>query len=195
MFGLARLSKIDIFPTTSAFRELLVSEVDLYCFLKNLLLTCRLVSEPGYLDIGDSISYEIPLSYEKMAASLNLPSVSDIHVEEFYLKGTLDLRSLVEMMAADKRFGPRSRTGMGDPKPQYESLQARLKAQSANDSAQKFSLKVSDAALQASLIPEGAAGSIRRSILSEGGVLQVYYVKVLEKGETYEVRISFHGGS
>jgi chromatin-remodeling ATPase INO80 len=143
------------------------------------------------LDIGESISYGIPLPYEKLATSLNLPSMSDIRVEEFYLKGTLDLSSLAEMMAVDKRFGPRSRTGMGDPKPQYESLQARLKAQLDNDSVQKFSLKVSDAALEGSLIPEGAAGSIRRSILSEGGVLQVYYVKVLEKGDTYEVSVSF----
>lgn len=153
-------------------------------------MTCRLDSEPGYLDIGDSISYGIPPPYEKLAVSLNLPSMSDIRVEEFYLKGTLDLRSLAEMMAADRRFGPRSRSGMGDPKPQFESLQARLSLQSANDSGQKFSLRVTDAALEASSIPEGAAGSIRRSILSEGGVLQVYYVKVLEKGDTYEVSIS-----
>ncbi|XP_027173868.1 chromatin-remodeling ATPase INO80 [Coffea eugenioides] len=147
----------------------------------------RLVSEPGYLDIGDGISYRIPLPYEKLAASLNLPSVSDIRVEEFYLKGTLDLGSLAAMMASEKRFGLRSQAGMGDPKPLYESLQARLQAQPANTSAQKFSLQVSDAALAASSIPEGSAGSIRRSILSEGGVLQVYYVKVLEKGDTYEI--------
>lgn len=147
----------------------------------------RLDSEPGYLDIGDSISYGIPPPYEKLATSLNLPSMPDIRVPEVYLKGTLDLRSLAEMMASDKRFGPRICSGMGDPKPQYESLQARLKAQLGNDSGQKFSLKVSDAALKASLIPEGAAGNIPRYILSEGGVLQVYYVKVLEKGDTYEI--------
>ncbi|KAG4927837.1 hypothetical protein JHK85_054323 [Glycine max] len=90
------------------------------------------------------------------------------------------------MMAADKRFGNRNRAGMGEAIPQFESLQARLKVMSASNSAHKFSLKMSDVDLNSS-IPEGAAGSIRRSILSEGGVLQVYYVKVLEKGDTYEI--------
>uniref|UniRef100_A0A5B7AP69 Chromatin-remodeling ATPase INO80 n=1 Tax=Davidia involucrata TaxID=16924 RepID=A0A5B7AP69_DAVIN len=141
----------------------------------------------AYLDIGDGITYRIPPTYEKLAASMNLPSMSDILVEEFYLKGTLDLGSLDAMMATDKRFGPRSRAGMGDPKPQYESLQARLKAMSASNSVQKFSLKVSDIGLDSLSIPEGAAGGIRRSILSESGMLQVYYVKVLEKGDTYEI--------
>lgn len=107
-------------------------------------------------------------------------------MEEVYLKGTLDLQSLAEMMASDKRLGPKNRAGMGEPQPQYESLQDRLKASSTSNSAQKFSLKVSDIGLNSS-IPEGAAGNIKRSILSEGGVLQVYYVKVLEKGDTYEV--------
>ncbi|KAK8684283.1 hypothetical protein V6N13_040313 [Hibiscus sabdariffa] len=75
---------------------------------------------------------------------------------------------------------------MGEPYPQYESLQARLKAFAASNITQKFSLKVSESALNSS-IPEGAAGNLQRSILSEGGVLQVYYVKVLEKGDTYEI--------
>lgn len=118
--------------------------------------------------------------------SLHLPSFPDFRVEEVYLKGTLDLGSLAEMMGSDKRFGPKNRAGMGEPQPQYESLQARLKTLSTSNSAQKFSLKVSDIGLNSS-IPEGAAGNIKRSILSEGGVLQVYYVKVLEKGDTYEV--------
>ncbi|KDP26091.1 hypothetical protein JCGZ_21124 [Jatropha curcas] len=148
--------------------------------------TPKISYEPAYLDIGEGITYRIPPSYDKLAASLNLPSFSDIKVEEFYLKGTLDLGSLAEMMANDKRFGPRSRAGMGEPRPQYESLQARLKALAASNSSQKFSLKITDAALNSS-IPEGAAGNIQRSILSEGGVLQVYYVKVLEKGDTYEI--------
>lgn len=147
--------------------------------------TPKVMYEPAYLDIGEGITFRIPLSYDKLAPSLNLPSFSDIQVEEFYLKGTLDLGSLAAMMANDKRFGPRSRVGMGEPRPQYESLQARLKALVASNSAQKFSLKVSD--IGNSSIPEGAAGSIQRSILSEGGILQVYYVKVLEKGETYEI--------
>ncbi|WCJ33422.1 Chromatin-remodeling ATPase INO80 [Euphorbia peplus] len=142
--------------------------------------------EPPYLDVGEGFTYRIPPSYDKLAASLNLPSFSDIRVEEFYLKGTLDLGSLAEMMANDRRFGHRIRTGMGEPRPQYESLQARLKALEGSNSVQKFSLKISDAALSSS-IPEGAAGNIQRSILSEGGVLQVYYVKVLEKGDTYEI--------
>lgn len=143
------------------------------------------------MDIGDNISYDIPPPYEKLATLLNLPSMPDIHVPEVYLKGTLDLRSLAEMMASDKRFGSRICSGMGDPNPEHESLQARLKAQLGNDSGQKFSLKVSDAALKASLIPEGAAGNIPRYILSENGILQVYYVKVLEKGDSYEVSVSF----
>ena len=145
--------------------------------------------EPASLDIGDGITYKIPPTYDKLAVMLNLPSFSDIQVEEFYLKGTLDLGSLAAMMAADKRVGTRNRAGMGETLPQYESLQARLKAMSASNSGHNFSLKVSDIGLNSS-IPEGAAGSIKRSILSEGGVLQVYYVKVLEKGDTYEVCIS-----
>ena len=124
-------------------------------------------------------------------ASLNLPGMSDIKVDEFYLKGTLDLGSLAAMMANDKKFGPTSQAGMGEPRPQYESLQARLMALSDSNSGQKFNLKVSDIGLDSPSIPEGAAGGIRRSILSEGGVLQVYYVKVLEKGDTYEVSIFF----
>ncbi|KAL2659652.1 hypothetical protein AAZV13_03G100000 [Glycine max] len=148
--------------------------------------TDRIMYEPASLDIGDGIIYKIPPVYDKLAGALNLPSCSDIHVEDLYLKGTLDLGSLAEMMAADKRFGNRNRAGMGEAIPQFESLQARLKVMSASNSARKFSLKMSDVDLNSS-IPEGAAGSIRRSILSEGGVLQVYYVKVLEKGDTYEM--------
>ncbi|KAJ4824645.1 putative DNA helicase ino80 [Turnera subulata] len=141
--------------------------------------------EPPYLDIGDGITYRIPPSYDKLAASLNLPSFSDIQVDEFYLKGTLDLGSLDAMIANDQRFGPRSQQGMAEPRQKYESLQARLKELAASNSAQKFSLKISDAELDS--IPEGAAGNIQRSIWSDGVGLQVYYVKVLEKGDTYEI--------
>ncbi|KAL1225590.1 Chromatin-remodeling ATPase INO80 [Cardamine amara subsp. amara] len=148
--------------------------------------TPKIAYEPSYLDIGDGVIYKIPPSYDKLVASLNLPNFSDIHVEEFYLKGTLDLRSLAELMASDKRSGVRSRNGMGEPRTQYESLQARVKALSASNSTPKFSLKVSEAAMN-SAIPEGAAGSTARTMLSEGGVLQVHYVKVLEKGDTYEI--------
>ncbi|XP_023543755.1 DNA helicase INO80 [Cucurbita pepo subsp. pepo] len=154
--------------------------------LARLRTTDRVIYEPAYLDIGDGITYKIPPTYDKLAASLNLPSFSDIQVEEVYLEGTLDLGSLASMIADDKRFGTRSQTGMGDPQPQYESLQARLDALAFSNSPQKFSLKVSDVGLNSS-IPEGAAGSIKRAILSDGGVLQIYYVKVLEKGDTYEI--------
>ncbi|XP_038720061.1 chromatin-remodeling ATPase INO80-like [Tripterygium wilfordii] len=142
--------------------------------------------EPAYLDIGEGISYKIPPSYDKLAASLNLPSFTDIQVEEFYLKGTLDLGSLAAMIANDKTFGRRNRAGMGEFRPKYESLHARLKAVETSNSAQRFELKVSDIGLNSS-VPEGAAGNIRRFIMSEGGILQVFYVKVLEKGETYEI--------
>ncbi|EYU20766.1 hypothetical protein ABFS82_11G010600 [Erythranthe guttata] len=143
--------------------------------------------EPAYLDIGDGITYRIPLPYEKLSSSLNLPSMSDIRVEEFYLKGTLDLGSLAAMMASDNWFQQRISSGMGDSKPQYESLQDKLKDQQINNSAENFCLQISEAALQSNGIPEGAAGGIRRSILSDGGILQVFYVKVLEKGDTYEI--------
>ncbi|XP_057438033.1 chromatin-remodeling ATPase INO80 isoform X3 [Lotus japonicus] len=147
--------------------------------------TDRIMYEPPSLDIGDGITYKIPPIYDKLAAMLNLPSFSDIHVEDFYLKGTLDLGSLAEMMAVDKRFWNRNRAGMGEPITQYESLQARLRVMSTSNSAHNFSLRVSDDG--SSSIPEGAPGNIKRHILSEGGVLQVYYVKVLEKGDTYEI--------
>ncbi|KAL5059285.1 hypothetical protein RYX36_030889 [Vicia faba] len=146
----------------------------------------RVMYEPSSVNIGDGVTYKIPPIYDKLAAMVNLPSFSDIHVEDFYLKGTLDLGSLAEMMASDKKFGNRNRAGMGETVSQYESLQARLKDTPVSNSAHKFSLKLSDADLNSS-IPEGAAGSIKRSILSEGGILQVYYVKVLEKGDTYEI--------
>ncbi|XP_042514394.1 chromatin-remodeling ATPase INO80-like isoform X2 [Macadamia integrifolia] len=142
--------------------------------------------DSGYLDIGEGITYRIPPTYDKLAASLNLPSFLDIQVDEYYLKSTLDLGSLAAMMASDRTFGHQNRGGMGEPQPQYESLQTRLKALSANNSVQKFDLQVSDTGLNSS-IPEGAAGGIQRSIMSEGGTLQVYYVKVLEKGDTYEI--------
>lgn len=145
----------------------------------------RSITESGYLDVGNGITYKIPPPYEKLATSLNLPSISDMMVEEIYLKGTLDLGSMATMMENEKRFGPRGRAGMGEIRAPYESLHARLKA--LPDSTRKFDLKVSEVALDAFAVPEGAAGGIRRSILSEGGVLQVYYVKVLEKGDTYEI--------
>lgn len=145
----------------------------------------RAIYEPPYLDIGNGIAYKIPPAYEKLALSLNLPSFSDIRVEEIYLKSTLDLGSLAEIMSSDKHFSGKGHTGMGEPQAQYDSLQERLKALSSSTFSQ-FSLKISDIGLISS-IPEGAAGSIKRSILSEGGLLQVYYVKVLEKGDTYEV--------
>ncbi|KAK4775981.1 hypothetical protein SAY87_023942 [Trapa incisa] len=140
----------------------------------------RVFYEPAYLDIGDGITYTIPPTYDNLVDALNLPSFSDISVDEYHLKGTMDLASLAKLMASDKRFACRNRLGMGEPHPQYESLQARL---NAPNSTQKFPLKVSDIPS----IPEGAAGNIKRSILSESGVLQVYYVKVLEKGDTYEI--------
>ncbi|KAL2923492.1 Chromatin-remodeling ATPase INO80 [Bienertia sinuspersici] len=145
----------------------------------------RMTQEPVYLDIGEGITYQIPPTYDKVATNLNLPSFSDIRVEEFYLKSTLDLRSLAEMMTADRRFGHRGRAGMGEALPQYDSLQAKLKSVASSDQVQKFNLKVTEEGLTS--IPEGAAGRIQRSILSEGGQLHVYYVKVLEKGDTYEI--------
>ncbi|KAK4373713.1 hypothetical protein RND71_009097 [Anisodus tanguticus] len=147
----------------------------------------RSTYEPAFLDLGEDITYKIPPPYEKLATSLNLPTMSDIQVNEICLKGTLDLETLAAMMVSDKKLGPKRQAGMGDPKPQFESLQARLRAQLTNSIGQKFNLQVSEAALEACSIPEGSAGGIRRSILSEGGVLQVYYVKVLEKGDTYEI--------
>ncbi|KAJ0451172.1 putative DNA helicase [Helianthus annuus] len=144
-------------------------------------------TEPIYLGIGDGISYRIPPSYEMLATTLNLPKMSEIQVDELYLKGTLDLGSLASMMSTDKKFGLRNRVGLGEPKPQYESLQARLKAQSINNSPQKFSLKVSDIAFESYSVPERAADGIRRSFMSDSGTLQVHYVMVLEKGDTYEI--------
>ncbi|XP_027188529.1 chromatin-remodeling ATPase INO80-like isoform X2 [Cicer arietinum] len=152
----------------------------------NFLDTDRVMYEPASVDIAAGITYKIPPVYDKLAAMVNLPSFSDIHIEDFYLKGTLDLGSLAEMTESDKRFRNRKRADMGETVSQYESLQARLKDTPASNSNHKFSLKISDADLNSS-IPEGAAGSIKRSILSEGGILQVYHVKVLEKGDTYEI--------
>lgn len=139
--------------------------------------------DSSYLDIGEGITYRIPPTYDKLAASMKLPSFSDIRIDEYFPKGTLDLRSLAAFVASDRRFEARNRGDLADPQPQYESLQARLKALS--NSNQKFTLQVCDIGLDS--IPEGAAGRIRRTITAESGALQVYYVRVLEKGDTYEV--------
>ncbi|KAJ6847291.1 DNA helicase INO80-like [Iris pallida] len=97
----------------------------------------------------------------------------------------LDVRSLAAFVAGDKRFEIRDQGGLAEPQTQYVSLQARLKALSASNSNQKFSLVVSNLGLDTVL--EGAAGRIRRLIMSESGTMHVYYVKVLEKGDTYEI--------
>ena len=130
-----------------------------------------------YLDMGDNIRYLVPEGYDKLASSLNLPVSSDIRVEEHFLKGMLDLRTLAAMLGSDQKFEASNRGGLSEPLPQFESLQERVKVQ-------KFSLQVTEDPFA---IPEGAAGRIRRSIISEAGNLQVHYVKVLEKGDTYEV--------
>ncbi|CAL4939360.1 unnamed protein product [Urochloa decumbens] len=130
-----------------------------------------------YLDMGDNIRYLVPEGYDKLASSLNLPVSSDIRVEEHFLKGMLDLRTLAAMLGTDQKFDASNRGGLSEPLPQFESLQERLKVQ-------KFSLQVTEDPFA---IPEGAAGRIRRSIISEAGNLQVHYVKVLEKGDTYEI--------
>ena len=133
--------------------------------------------DSSYLDIGDNVSYLIPEGYDKLAASLNLPVFSDIRVEEHFLNGTLDLRTLSAMLGTDRKFEATNRGGLAEPQPQHESLQERVKMQ-------KFALQVTEDPFA---IPEGSAGRIRRSIISESGSLQVHYVKVLEKGDTYEV--------
>ncbi|KAH9613368.1 hypothetical protein KSS87_004845 [Heliosperma pusillum] len=145
----------------------------------------RMQQEPAYLDIGKGITYQIPPTYDKLAATINLPSFLDIRVEELHLKSTLDLGSLAAMMTAGRRFGPSSRAGMGEVLPQYESLQSKLQSLTPESPVQKFSLKVTEDGINS--IPEGAAGKIKRTIMSDGGQLQVYYVKILEKGDTYEI--------
>lgn len=139
-----------------------------------------------HLEVCDGVSYEIPPAYEKLAESLNLPTLSEMQVEDCYLKGTLDLGSLAEILATKRCFEQRPRVGIEDSRIQYDSLHDRIKALSSSGSSPKFSLEVTEAGLN-SLIPEGAAGNIPRLILSDSGVLQVYYVKILEKGDTYEV--------
>ena len=134
-----------------------------------------------YLDMGDNIRYLVPEGYDKLASSLSMPVSSDIRVEEHFLKGMLDLRTLAAMLGTDQKFESSNRGGLSEPLPQFESLQERVKVQ-------KFSLQVTEDPFA---IPEGAAGRIRRSIISEAGNLQVHYVKVLEKGDTYEVVLRF----
>ncbi|KAL6902098.1 hypothetical protein ACP4OV_004974 [Aristida adscensionis] len=133
--------------------------------------------DPTNLDMGDNVNYIIPEGYDKLATSLNLPVFSDLRVEEHFLKGPLDLRTLAAMLGTNRRFEMTNRGGLAEPLPQYESLQERL-------NIHKFSLQVTEDPFA---IPEGAAGRIRRSIMSEAGNLQVHYVKVLEKGDTYEI--------
>ena len=75
---------------------------------------------------------------------------------------------------------------MGEPSTKYESLQGRLKALSSCDSSQKFCLQVFDTDLDALPTQQESLG-IQRMIMSETGKLQVCYVIVLEKGDSYEV--------
>ncbi|KAG0489569.1 hypothetical protein HPP92_006432 [Vanilla planifolia] len=142
--------------------------------------------DSSYLDIGEGITYRLPPTYDKMVNLYNLPSYSEVRIDENFLKGALDLRSLAAMVTSYKRYETRSRGGLSEPQPQYESLQAKLKALSASNSNQSFTLQV-DVSLDPYSIPEGAAGRIRRLIMSESGILQVFYVKVLERGDTYEI--------
>ncbi|KAL6009951.1 hypothetical protein ACLOJK_000382 [Asimina triloba] len=128
--------------------------------------------EAANLDIGEGVTYRIPPTYDKLASLLRLPSLSDIRINEQILKGALDLGTLSSLMAGDRRQGFRSHMGMGDPTPEFESLQAKLKALAASNSGPKFNLQVLDNALDLS-IPEGAAGGRKRSIMSEGGTLQI----------------------
>ncbi|PWZ05304.1 DNA helicase INO80 [Zea mays] len=130
-----------------------------------------------YLDMGDSTRYLVPEGYDKLASSLNLPVSSDIRVEEHFLKGMLDLRTLAAMLGTDQRFEASNRGGISEPLPQFESLKERVKVQ-------EFSLQVTKDPFA---IPEGSAGRIRRYIISEAGDLQVHYVRVMEKGDTYEI--------
>ncbi|WOL01299.1 hypothetical protein Cni_G10015 [Canna indica] len=76
----------------------------------------------------------IPPTYDKLVTSLDLPSIADIKIDENFLKGPLDLRSFAAMIATDRRFIGRNRGALGEPLPQYESLQARLKALSSSNS-------------------------------------------------------------
>nr|DAD29942.1 TPA_asm: hypothetical protein HUJ06_031410 [Nelumbo nucifera] len=63
------------------------------------------LNEISPLKPGEGITCRIPPTYDKLAASLNLSSFSDICVE-YYLKGTLDLGSLAAMIVSDRRLGP-----------------------------------------------------------------------------------------
>ncbi|KAJ3683791.1 hypothetical protein LUZ60_014018 [Juncus effusus] len=148
-------------------------------FNPDYVLAKRLAStlDSSYLDIGEGILYKIPPKYENLAKDLKLPDYSDIRVEEYFLKGDLDLRSIAAMVETEKRRENLNRRGLGDPLTQFDSLQERVRAN-------KFNLQVN---LEEFEIPEGAAGRIRRLIMGENGVLQVFYVKVLEKGDTYEI--------
>ncbi|XP_042462203.1 chromatin-remodeling ATPase INO80-like [Zingiber officinale] len=157
-------------------------EADYYVGNRNTLSM-----ESSYLDIGEGITYRIPPTYDKLVSSLNLPNIADIIVEENFLKGPLDLRSLAAVISTYKRFDNYDRGGLGEPQPQYESLQARLSGLPSGNSDKKFTLQICDIGLNAFSIPEGAAGRIRRHIMSDSGTLQVYYVKVLERGDTYEI--------
>lgn len=146
--------------------------------------------EPFCLDIGEGVVYRIPPTYEHLAPTLRLPSLSDIQIEEYLLTGPLDAAGLGSIIALDRGYADQSQ-GMGETLPTYESLQARIKSLSSSNSVQKFNLQVSDLGLDSSSVPEGAAGGIQRSIMSDMGILQVHYVKVLEKGDTYEVSVFF----
>lgn len=84
------------------------------CWNFEVCIVCRIVYEFLYLDIGNGVVYKIFLSYDKLVVLLNLFSFLDFCVEDFYLKGVLDLRLLVELMVSYKRFGVRSCNGMGE---------------------------------------------------------------------------------
>lgn len=143
-------------------------------------------STSGLLEIAEGVTFRIPPVYDKLAPSLNLPNFTDVRIEESFLKGRLDLRSLSAMMAADKRLRRQNCAGIGEPSTKYESLQGRLKALSSCDSSQKFCLQVFDSDLDALPTQQESLG-IQRLIMSETGKLQVCYVKVLEKGDSYEI--------
>lgn len=151
------------------------------------------------LDIGDGIVLELPPLYDQLAPLLGLPDFAAMEMDERLLNGQLKPGALFAMVASDplaKRWKARFCRGGNEQSHQSSALHG------TTNGHKRFSLQVFEPMpLQGgtgldgfvetpdSLFLPSQEGSLVtwRQILSDSGILRQCEVKVLERGDGYEV--------
>ncbi|KAG6552261.1 hypothetical protein Mapa_006111 [Marchantia paleacea] len=170
----------------------------------------RMTAEGGplfnLLDIGGGVQFQIPPAYERLASSLHLPDLAELQISERILSGKISSTSLLPRMASDPRAKLwRLRAGMGES---WDSLRhpGGMLRMFQEEGQRRFSLQVLDRAsmhLSSSYIAEGSTGPslglealdgsqqgdpiTLRHISSDGGLMSHCEVKIIERGDGYEV--------